>query len=211
MKRIKFFLGSLAVIAMLATVSCNKDEDNDGDNGDDNPPAKTSDLLVNELMSKVETQGIFYTDAEGKYSDWAELYNNGDEEINIAGYFVADDGEESDVADYYEIPTGHDALTTIPAKGRMMLVFGASADAAGTIDMEGFVNDTLFIPMSLSAKKDKAVAIFDTDQTFVTESADFSETGEFGILEDDKSLGRVADGDDTWQVWDAPTPNAENK
>ena len=211
MKKIKFVLGSLAVVAMLATVSCNKDEDTDGGDGGNTPPTTKSELVVNELMTKVVSQGIVYTDAEGKYSDWVEFYNNGDADINIAGYFVGDDGKDGDVADYYEIPTGHDAITTIAAKGRLVVVFGASSDAAGTIDMEGVVNDTLFIPMSLSAKKDIAVAIFDTDKAFVTESADFSASGDFGKLEDDKSLGRVADGADTWQVWDVPTPGAENK
>jgi hypothetical protein len=35
-----------------------------------------------------------YADADGEFDDWIELYNAGDADINLAGYFLSDDGDE---------------------------------------------------------------------------------------------------------------------
>jgi len=204
MKKVKFILGSLAVVAMLATVSCNKDEET---TPPPPPPSADGSVVVNELMSK-DTLGLVYTDAQGDEADWSEFYNPGDKDIDIAGYFIGDDGEATADADKYEIPSGNAAATTIKAKGYLVIIWGA-ADAAGN-DMEGIINDTIFCPSSLSAKKDKAVAIWDKSGKFVDESEDFTANGPFGKLPDGKSIGRVTDGDKTWKLFDTPTPGAKN-
>ena len=205
MKKIKFILGSLAVVAMLATVSCNKDE---GTTPDPEPEKKDGSVLVNELMSK-DTLGLVYTDPMGDNADWSEFYNPGEKDINIGGYFIGDDGENTAEADKYEIPSDNAAATTIKAKGYLVIVWGA-ADANGN-DMEGIINDTIFCPSSLSAKKDKAVAIWDASGKFVDESEDFTANGPFGKLEDGKSLGRETDGSTTWKVFDIATPGTKNQ
>jgi len=205
MKKIKFILGSLAVVAMLATVSCNKDEDTTPPA----PPAKTDGtVVVNELMTK-DTLGLVFTDPSGSKCDWSEFYNAGDNDIDIAGYFIGDDGEETDEADKYEIPSGDAAVTTIKSKSYLMIIWGAE-DASGA-EMEGVIDGKLFCASSLSAKKDKAVAIWDKDGKFVDASADFTKDGPFGKLPDGKSIGRKSDGNSEWMVFDVPTPNAENK
>jgi len=88
------------------------------------------------------------------------------------------------------------------------VVFGA-ADADGN-DIDGIFDGILFIPTGLKASKDVAVAIFNADKTLLTVSEKFNADGPFGALEDDKSLGRVSDGADEWQIFDVPTPNADN-
>jgi len=204
MKKVKFVLGSLAVVAMLATVSCNKDEET---TPPPPPPSKDGSVVVNELMSK-DTIGLVYTDAQGDPADWSEFYNPGDKDINIGGYFIGDDGKATAEGDKYEIPSDNAAATTIKAKGYLVIVWGA-ADAAGN-DMEGIINDTIFCPSSLSAKKDKAVAIWDASGKFVDESEDFTANGPFGKLPDGKSIGRETDGSDTWKIFDTPTPGKKN-
>ncbi len=204
MKKIKFILGSLAVVAMLATVSCNKDEDTTPPP----PPEKTDgSVVVNELMTK-DTLGLVYIDALGDECDWSEFYNPGEKDINIGGYFLGDDGENTADADKYEIPNDNAAATTIKAGGYLVVVWGAK-DAAGN-DYEGIHNDTIFCPSSLSAKKDKAVAIWDASGKLVDESEDFTANGPFGKLENGKSIGRDADGSDTWKIFDVPTPGKKN-
>ena len=204
MKKIKFILGSLALVGMLATVSCNKDEDTTPPP----PPEKTDgSVVVNELMTK-DTLGLVYIDALGDECDWSEFYNPGEKDINIGGYFIGDDGESTADADKYEIPNDNAAATTIKAKGYLVIVWGAK-DAAGN-DYEGIHNDTIFSPSSLSAKKDKAVAIWDASGKFIDESEDFTANGPFGKLEDGKSIGREADGSKTWKVFDVPTPGKKN-
>ncbi len=205
MKKVKFILGSLAVVAMLATVACNKDEET---TPPPPPPSADGSVVVNELMSK-DTLGLVYTDAQGDFCDWSEFYNPGDKDINIGGYFIGDDGEATADADKYEIPNDNAAATTIKAKGYLVIVWGA-ADAAGN-DYEGIHNDTIFCPSSLSAKKDKAVAIWDKSGKFIDESEDFTANGPFGKLPDGKSMGRETDGSKTWKVFDTATPGAKNQ
>jgi len=207
MNKIKFFLGSLAVVAMMATVACNKDEETDPQ---PEPEVKDGSVLVNELISK-DTLDLVYVDADGKGADWCELYNPGDKDIDIAGYFIGDDGEATAEEDKYEIPSGNATATTIPAKGYLMLVWGA-ADANGD-DMEGIHNDTLFIASGLKNSKDVAIAIWDASGKLVDESGDFSEGGPLGEdgLAKGKSYGRKSDGDSEWIVFDVPTPGAKNQ
>ncbi|RUA28669.1 MAG: hypothetical protein DSY76_04160 [Bacteroidetes bacterium] len=206
MKKIKLIFGSLAVVAMLATVACNKDEETTPTPPDDEQTEGS--VVVNELMSK-DTLGLVYTDAQGDFCDWSEFYNPGDEDINIGGYFIGDDGEATADKDKYEIPDDNAKATTIKAKGYLVIVWGA-ADAAGN-DVEGIINDTIFCPSSLSAKKDKAVAIWDKSGKFIGESEDFTANGPLGKLPDGKSMARESDGSKTWKICDTPTPGAENK
>ena len=169
-----------------------------------------ANVLVNELMTKVLTEShAYFTEASGDYADWVEIVNTGGTDLNLAGYYFSDKGVDATADDMFLVPDTDAAATTVPANGRLMVVFGA-ADADGN-DIDGVFDGILFIPTGLKASKDVAVAIFANDQTtLLTASEDFSADGPFGELEDDKSLGRVSDGDDTWQVFDVPTPDASN-
>jgi len=195
----------MTMFAVLALASCNKD---DGNNGDDNPPVVKKGIMVNEVMIK-DTVGLVYIDAQSDACDWAEFYNDDDKDVNLAGYYLSDKGENADDADKWEIPTGSDAVTTVGPGKYLVIVFGA-ADASGN-DLDGIINDTIFCPSGLSSKKDEAVALFDDSKKFVTASEVFSEDGPLGKLDDGKSLGRKTDGDSEWMIFDIATPGTENK
>ncbi|OYT16117.1 MAG: hypothetical protein B7C24_09510 [Bacteroidetes bacterium 4572_77] len=169
-----------------------------------------ADVLVNELMSKVLTEDYaFFVEESGDFADWVELVNTGETDMNLAGYYISDKGEGAADDDLFLIPDTDASATTVPAGGRLMIVFGA-ADADGN-DIDGTFDGILFIPTGLKASKDEAVSIFNPDKTLMTVSEKFNEDGPFGELEDDKSLGRVNDGATEWQVFDVPTPNASNQ
>ena len=51
------------------------------------------DLVINEFMADNEN---FITDQDGDYDDWIELYNNGDSEISLEGYYLSDDATDPD-------------------------------------------------------------------------------------------------------------------
>ncbi len=169
-----------------------------------------ANVLVNELMTKVLTEDYaYFIEVSGDFADWVEIINTGGTDLDLAGYYFSDKGVDATVDDMFLIPDTDASATTVPANGRLMVVFGA-ADADGN-DIDGIFDGILFIPTGLKASKDVAVAIFGSDQTTVlTVSEDFSADGPFGELEDDKSLGRVSDGDDAWQIFDVPTPDASN-
>jgi len=203
MKTLKFIFGSLMAISLLATQACNKDKDNN----DDDPPVNTTTVVVNEVMTK-DTLGIYYVDGQGDGSDWAEFYNTTDADIDIAGYYVTDKGENAADDDLWQIPTAKGGATMVKAKSFLVVVFGAS-DANG-VDIEGIVNDTIFCPSGLSTSKDEAVALFDASKKFISASEDFTANGPLGELPKGKSLGRETDGAATWKIFDVATPNASN-
>ncbi|MDA3930009.1 MAG: lamin tail domain-containing protein [Prolixibacteraceae bacterium] len=49
-------------------------------------------ILINEVLS-MNTSGI--TDENQEHTDWIELYNSSDESINLEGYFMTDDKDDS--------------------------------------------------------------------------------------------------------------------
>ncbi|NPD47043.1 hypothetical protein [Lentimicrobium sp. S6] len=180
------------------------------------PNASNSDqplpanVLINELITKVLTEShSYYTDAQGDFADWVEIVNTGGMPMDLAGYYFTDKGEEATADDMYLVPDTDASATTVPAGGRLMVVFGAANDAGE--DMEGIIDGIYFVPTGLKPSGDIAVAIFEADQTtLLTVSEKFNADGPFGELEDDKSLGRVDDGGNEWQIFDIPTPNEAN-
>lgn len=205
MKNLKFIFGTLVIIAMMATAACNKDE------GTTDPPptdTTTAKVVINEVMTK-DTVGLVFVDGQGDGSDWAEIYNTSDKDLDIGGYFLSDKGADATTDDMWEIPTGNSAVTTVKSHTYLVIVFGA-ADANGN-DLDGIVDGRIHCPSGLSTKKDVAVALFDATGVLVGASELFNEDGPFGKLEDGKSLGRESDGASTWKVFDIPTPGDENK
>ncbi|MCQ2233772.1 MAG: CotH kinase family protein [Paludibacteraceae bacterium] len=74
-------------------------------------------LHINEICSTNHSEGG-YADENGNYGDWIEIYNSGDEDINIAGWYISDNSAKPTK---YQIPTTDMAATTIPAKGHKIL------------------------------------------------------------------------------------------
>lgn len=77
-------------------------------------------LFINEVCTSnkgSETQGG-YADEYGKYGDWIEIYNSGDADINIAGWYLTDNSAKPTK---YQIPTNEPNNTIVPAKGYLMI------------------------------------------------------------------------------------------
>ena len=51
----------------------------------------TADIVINEFLADNES---VIADQDGEYDDWIELYNNSDSDINLAGYYLSDDGTD---------------------------------------------------------------------------------------------------------------------
>lgn len=49
------------------------------------------DILINEVMA---SNSRFYPDEDGSHEDWIELYNAGDEPVNLEGYGLSDDYDD---------------------------------------------------------------------------------------------------------------------
>ncbi len=187
----------ITVIAALFFTGCVKDEQ-----PQPTPPAPENydDIVINELITKDITDP-YYLSGTGEGTDWIELYNKGTKAVNIADMWVTDNPGTED--DYIQIPSGYDNVTTIPPKGFVVLICGAT-DAGGADIPTSIVDGRIFIDMGLSSSKDNFAAIYTPEKVEVDKS------GDFNGLEDDKSFGRSVDGAGEWQVMAAKTPGAPN-
>ncbi len=187
----------ISIIIALFFSSCVKDEQP----GPDGPlPAEYENIVINELITKDLTDPYF-VDGLGEGADWIELYNKGNKAINISGTWVSKNpGVE---AEYVQIPTSDEAVTTIPPKGFLVIIFGAE-NADGSKIPTGIADGKIFIEFGLSSSKGNFVAIYDPAKVIIDQSDDFNG------LEDDKSFGRQTDAGPTWATLSTKTPNASN-
>ncbi len=172
MKKIGMALILAAVVAVAVT-SCKKEE---------TPPSQVV-LYINELMASNDTT---IADPDfNDYGDWFEIYNPGDEDVDISGYYLTDDVNEPTK---WQVPEG----VVVPAHG-YLIVWADDNDTLGQAPHTSF---------KLSSSGEQ-VAIFDASGALI-DSVTFPE------LNSDVSYGRYPDGTDNWIVMYVPTPGAAN-
>jgi hypothetical protein len=195
MKKIWFFI----LLILVGLTSCVKDEL--PESLKPQPPGTNyKDVKLNELIAK-DVTNPYYVDASGKAADWVELYNTGNDPVNIAGLWITDNpGVE---ADYQKIPSGDQAVTTIPPQGFLVLICGAS-DASGNKLATQIQNGKIFVDFGISSSKDHKIALYDLDKK------QLDITDDFNGLNDDKSFGRVPDGSGTWKTLASKSPGKVN-
>ena len=187
----------ISIVAALFFAGCVKDEQ-----PAPAPPAPENydDIVINELITKDITDPYFIS-GNGDNADWIELYNTGNKAVDVGGMWVTDNpGTETD---YQQIPRLHPNVTTIPPKGFLVLICGAK-DAGGVNIPTSVIGQRVFIGFGLSSSKDSYAAIYTPEKKEVNRS------GNFNGLEDDKSAGRLPDGDTNWVVLATKTPGKPN-
>jgi len=143
-------------------------------------------LFINEIMASNDST---ITDSESEYDDWIEIYNAGDESIDIGGMYLTDN---LGIPTKWLIPDNVPTLTTISPKGFIVIW----AD-----DNEG--QSGLHASFELSATGED-VGIFDRDGTTLIDSIIFDEQHA------DISYGRYPDGTDNWRYMVLATPGSKN-
>lgn len=183
----------LSITATLIFAGCVKDDQ------PQLPPPPPS-IVINELMAK-DTSDVYFIDASGSAADWVELYNKGNNSVDVAGMWITDNpGTETD---YQQIPGGEAGVTTIPPKGFLVLICGA-ADADGVDLPTQISNDTIFIDFGISSSGDNNLAIYDSEKVEVDISDDFNG------LTDNKSFGRTFDAGAAWDTLEVKSPGFTN-
>ncbi len=138
-----------------------------------------ADIKITEVMAantKTVYDGDFFN-----FSDWIEIFNNEDRDVNLSGYFLSDKiGEKK-----YRIPDG----TVIPAKGYMLI----------WADDEDVVKNEIHTDFKLSSSGEEAV-LFDPD-------GDVVDYLRYREQEADISYGRDEKGEFAYMV---PTPKDPN-
>lgn len=187
----------ISIITTILFAGCVKDEMPTVQQPD---PENYDSIAINELITK-DTTDPYYINGDGTGADWIELYNTGTTSVNVADMWITDKPGED--AEYRQIPGSHPNITTIPPKGFLVLICGAT-DAGGADFPTEIIDGKIFIDMGLSASKDSFVALYNPEKVEVDKS------GDFNGLEDDRSFGRVIDGENDWNTLTKKTPGYSN-
>jgi hypothetical protein len=145
-------------------------------------------LVINEFMAKNNSDSGIH-DEWGNYDDWIEIYNYGDEAIDIGGMWMTDN---LDTGPAWQIPRTNPALTTIASHG-YLLIWADSQTGQGV----------LHAPFALSGTGED-IGLYDADRNLI-------DSIQFGSQEQNKSYGQLPDANDNWQVFDYPTPEKSNQ
>ena len=160
----------------------------EGSPGGSEPRQLVTDIYINEVMA---SNKFAYADEYGEYDDWIELYNASDEDINLEGLFVTDDLTNKN---RYLIPSGYPEITTIEAKGYLILW----AD-------DQISQGPLHVNFNLE-KSGENIALVQAnylDTTFIDIMAYFE-------IGPDMSFGRYSDGSEELSYQIMYTPGAAN-
>ena len=150
-------------------------------------PDKDLQVVINEIVAS----NSLIADEYGQYDDYLEIYNNGTREVNIAGWYLSDTPANPTL---HQIPSTNAQLTTIPAKGR--LVIRADGEPA---------QGELHANFKLS-KDGETVTL--SRLNFLAELT-VMDAVTFPYMEQNMSYSRIPDGSDTWRIV-PPTCNLTN-
>jgi len=144
-------------------------------------------LFINEFLASNDAS--YYDSTTNDYPDWIEIYNPGNEAINIGGYYVTDGLDELTM---WQIPDTKPDSTTIPAGGFLLLLADKLPDAG-----------VLHVNLKLGSGGEQigltapnGTSIIDS-LTYLDQTTDISE-------------GRQPDGSDNWVNFTTPTPGTSN-
>ncbi len=144
-------------------------------------------LFINEFMS---SNVLGYKNAEGEYEDWIEIYNSGDTPVDLAGYYLTDNKDKSNL---WRIPAGQPQKTIIPAKGLLFLI-ADERTGRGANHLDFKLDD-----------KSEAIFLIDKDGLTVIDSVIYK--NQFR----DISYGRYPDGNADWFYMVDFSPGVLNK
>ncbi len=152
---------------------------------------KKSRLMINEFLARNQT--IEPPDPQNQYDDWIELYNAGDEPIDVGGMYLTDD-LDAPLSQWWQFPTNQTEQTMIQPHDYLLI--WADADIYDT--------PGLHANFDLEADEGEEIGLFDTDGLSLIDSI------HFGKQYTDISYGRYPNGGSEWRFFGTPTPEALN-
>ena len=140
-------------------------------------------LYINEFMASNATT---VCDSFGSYSDWIELYNSTDTDMDISGFGISDNLSQPMK---YRFPDG----TTIAAKGYLVVFCSGN---------EGMQNGELHAPFGLRS--------YGEDVVIANRAGRIIDSYSFKNQETDVSMARIPDGAGEFQSNSQPSPGYPN-
>ncbi len=186
-------LRSVLSAALLAACAGDKASTDDptGDDDDDTidtggpPVGELPEVYINEFMA---SNTLTVADELGAFPDWVELYNAGDTEADLSGFWMTDDNTN---IFNHEFADG----TVIPAGGFLLLFADGDVEEGPT-----------HLNFSLSAASED-IGLYGRN---VDDNPRIDSLDDYGVQAPDISLARSPDGSPTFVVDDTPTPGTSN-
>jgi hypothetical protein len=138
-------------------------------------------LVINEFMAD---NGVTLAGPDGTNPDWIELYNGGNESVNLGGMYLTDDLNNPMKWEFPE--------DTVIEAGGYLLIWADASDS-----------DELHCGFGLRANGED-IALFASDGSTLIDSVTYLKQLQ------DVSYGRVSDGAETWEHMLLATPGWEN-
>jgi len=160
-----------------------------GTTNNQNSQTLVTGLVINEFMARSTNT---FPDEYGIFSDWIEIYNVTNQDINLAGLYMTDNFANPGM---YQFPVGQEALTNVPAKSFIVI-------RAGGDDTMG----PLFTNFLLAGGGEMIGLYQEVNGGFVV-----IDTVNYGVQEADVSYGRKVDGGAEFVFFDVPTPGLTNQ
>ena len=145
-------------------------------------PGNAQTIVLNEIMSDNES---ILVDEDGEYSDWIELYNAGNEEVDLSSFYLTDDEEEMKK---WRFPQ------RILGAGRFLVVYASGKDRT----------DGNNLHTNFKISSDGEYLALSTLQGEVLNVIEAIE------LEDDESYGKLPDGGEVNVFLPEPSPGFSN-
>ena len=155
-------------------------------NTNPNPGPGEVELYINEFMASNDAA---LPGPMGDYPDWIEVYNAGDEDVMLGGYYMADDLADPEAM--YQIPDTYPDSVTVAAGG--FIVFYANKETDWSVLNLGF---------KLSGSGEQ-IGLWDENQNVLDSLS-------YGPQMADTSYGRYSDGSENWFFMIDFTPGAPN-
>ena len=143
-------------------------------------------LCINEFLA---INRECHPDEYGDYDDWVEIYNKGNESVDIGGFYITDNLSNPF---RWQIPATNPSLTTIPPKGHLLI----------WCDYQNW-QGVLHVNISLNGNGED-IGLFAPEGIRLIDGLSFNRQ------KADKSYGRYPDGCDNWQNFCNPTPGSTN-
>ena len=166
----------------IKKIFCRKQEKNSGED-----PDKDLQVVINEIVAS----NTIIADEFGDKDDYIEIFNNSNREVNIAGWYISDTPANPTL---YQIPATNAALTTIPAKGRLVI-------RADDESSQGVLH------ASFKLSKDGETVTL-SRLNYLGQLTEMDRVT-FPYMEQNMSYSRIPDGSSTWLVT-SPTCNLAN-
>ncbi|RPH90443.1 MAG: hypothetical protein EHM72_19105, partial [Calditrichaeota bacterium] len=138
-------------------------------------------LVINEIVT---SNSKVNADDDGDFSDWIELYNETNEALQLSGYSLSDDADNSRK---WQFPP-------CVIEGKSFVLIWCSGKAKSSAQLHtNFKLD----------RDGESVILSSADGTTIDER-------HFPLINENYSYGRRTDGDDEFVIFSHPTPNGEN-